>query len=122
LGRRADVVAVYLYGSAARGEPARDLDLAVLFHPEPPPPSELEALAARLQREGAPHGPELDLRCLNRTAARYRATVFGEGRLLLERDRAARIEAEARAYSQWLDFKPIWERLRARMFERLSGG
>ena len=122
LGSHPDVVAVYLYGSAIRGEAARDLDVAVLFRAEPPPPSALEALAARLQREGAPDGPEIDLRCLNRTAPRFRASVMDEGSLLLERDPAARIEAEARAFSEWLDFKPVWERMRRRMLERLADG
>lgn len=121
-GARSDVTAVYLYGSAARGESARDLDVAVLFRSEPPPPRELEELAAELQRAGAPHGPEIDLRCLNGTAPRFRANVLRDARVLVDRDRAVRIAAEARALSEWLDFKPVWERMRARMLERLGDG
>lgn len=70
LGERPDVVAAYLYGSAARGEPARDLDIALLFRSEVPPARELEHLASELQRMGAPHGPEIDLRVFNRAAPR----------------------------------------------------
>jgi predicted nucleotidyltransferase len=36
LGPRPDVVAAYLHGSAARGEPARDLDIALAFRAREP--------------------------------------------------------------------------------------
>lgn len=121
-GSRGDVVAVYLYGSAGRGEPAGDLDIAVLFRSEPPPRRELERLAAELQRAGAPNGPEIDLRCLNRAAPRFAVNVLRDGRRLVDRDSPARIEAEARFMSEWLDFRPVWERMRKRMLERLGDG
>lgn len=117
-----EVVAAYLYGSAARGEPARDLDIAILFRDELPPARDLERMAADLQRLGAPHGPEIDLRPLNRTAPRFRANVVREGRVLVDRDPRKRVEAEARALSEWLDFKPVWERMQREMRARWSRG
>lgn len=122
LGERPDVVAAYLYGSAARGEPARDLDVALLFHGKVPSARELEHLASELQRMGAPHGPEIDLRAFNRTAPRFRANVIDEGQLLVDRDAAKRVELEGQALNEWLDFKPVWERMQRRMRERWTRG
>ncbi len=84
--------------------------------------AELEALAARLQAEGAPNGPELDLRPLAGTSPRFRANVLRDGRLLYEADRNVRLDFEARTLSEWLDFKPTWERMRRRMFDRWARG
>jgi uncharacterized protein len=112
-----DVVAVYLYGSAARGEPARDLDVAVLFERRVDVAS-LERLAALLARDGAPRGPEIDLRVLNEAAPRFQAAVLREGQLLYERDRRARHAQEARLMTRWVDFQPTWRAMRAHMLER----
>lgn len=117
-----DIVAAYLYGSAARGEPAADLDVALLVPGSRFGSKRLEALAARLQAEGAPEGPDLDVRLLAGTSPRFRANVLRDGRLLYEADRKARLAFEARALSEWLDFKPTWERMRRRMFDRLAHG
>jgi predicted nucleotidyltransferase len=116
------VLAAYLYGSAARGEPAADLDVAVLFRGVGADARELERLATQLQVEGAPDGPDLDVRPLAQTSPRFRANVLRDGYLLYEADRKARLEFEARALSEWLDFKPIWESMRRRMIERWTHG
>ena len=115
------VIAVYLYGSAARGEPAADLDVAVLCEGSCVP-LVLEAFASRLQQEAAPAGPDLDVRQLTGSSPRYRINVLRDGRLLYERDRQRRLEFEARSMSEWLDFKPTWERMRQRLFERWTHG
>jgi predicted nucleotidyltransferase len=114
-------IAAYLFGSAARGEPAGDLDVAVLFR-TPPPSRELDTLSARLQTEGAPEGPEVDLRLLAGTSPRFRANVLTEGQLLCEADADERIAFEARSMSEWLDFKPTWLRMRQRMLDRWTHG
>ncbi|MEO7092734.1 MAG: nucleotidyltransferase domain-containing protein [Polyangiales bacterium] len=121
-GPNESVLAVYLYGSAARGEPAADLDVAVLLEGERVPPAQLEAMASDLQRLGAPHGPEIDLRVLNGAGPRFCVTVLREGRLLYERHRDRRLSCEARFMSQWADFRPTWERMRQRMIARWAGG
>lgn len=117
----ASVLAVYLYGSAARGEAAADLDVAVLLR-EALDPRRLEQLAGQLQAAGAPRGPEIDLRPLNRAAPRFQVRVLEEGRLLFQRDRAERLEREAALMSRWADFKPTWERMRRLMLERWARG
>jgi predicted nucleotidyltransferase len=116
------VIAAWVYGSAARGEPAADLDVAVLLHGGVLGHARLEALAAKLQERGAPHGPEIDLRVLDGAAPRFRVTVLREGRRIFDRDPALRWSYEARFMSEWVDFRPTWERMRRRMLDRWTGG
>ena len=116
-----NVVAAYLYGSAARGELARDLDVGVVTRTDVAYTT-LERWASELQARGAPHGPEINLRPLGRAAPRFRVTVLREGRLLYEGDPRARLAFEARAASDWADFGPVWRRVRARVMERWQGG
>ncbi len=115
------VVVAYLYGSAARGEAARDLDVALVAS-ELLPHAVIERWAAELQRRAMPRGPELDVRQIDRAAPRFRATVVREGRVLVERDLHARREFERNALREWLDFRPTWEHMRRRMLDRLSHG
>jgi predicted nucleotidyltransferase len=115
------IAAVYLYGSGARGEPMADLDVAVLTE-RGADIGGLEPLAAALQADGAPHGPDIDLRALRGTSPRFRANVLREGRLIFERSRATRITFEAESMIEWLDFKPTWQRMRAQMLQRWTNG
>jgi predicted nucleotidyltransferase len=121
LPRYPEVIAAYLFGSAARGEPAGDLDVALAVL-APPSTARLETLAANLQAEGAPNGPMVDLRPLWGSAPRFRATVISEGRLLDQASAERRIEYEARSLGEWLDFKPTWQRMRRSMFDRWARG
>ena len=115
------IAAVYLYGSGARAEPLADLDIAVLAERGAAVVS-LEPLAAALQAEGAPHGPDIDMRALRGTGPRFRANVIGEGRVIFERSRNTRIVFEAETMIEWLDYKPTWQRMRARMLDRWIHG
>jgi predicted nucleotidyltransferase len=115
-------VAAYLHGSAARGEPAGDLDVAVAFAGAEPGFVALDRLAAELRAAaGIPDLP-IDMRSLGPATPRFRANVLREGELLFERDRTERARLEARFMSAWADFEPIWHRMRARMLERWSRG
>ncbi len=116
-----EVLAVYLYGSAARGEPAADLDVALLLSTRIDP-SRLEPLAERLQMQGAPAGPPIDLRPLWGAAPRFQINVLKEGRVLFERNRSERLACEALLMSRWADFKPTWERMRQRARARWLDG
>ena len=120
-GSEPGVLAVYQYGSSVRGIPAADLDLALLLE-TPIAPTRLEALASRLQMEGAPGGPPIDLRTLTGSPPRFQITVLKEGRVLFERDRRQRLTHEARIMGRWADFKPTWTRMRRRMLERWIHG
>jgi predicted nucleotidyltransferase len=117
-----DIVAVYLYGSAARGEAARDVDLGLLASGAVTP-TRLRTFVEALYDRGAAPGPlDLDVRPLVGTAPRFRATVVREGRVIFERDPEARLAFEKRSLLDWLDFEPVWRKMRARMLARWTDG
>lgn len=110
----ADVVAVYLFGSVARGtaSPSSDLDLGVLLQARP-----ASTLAGRrLDYEGALErtlGCAVQLVILNNAPPDLVHRVLSDGRLLLERDRAARIRFEVRARNEYFDLQPLLARYRS---------
>ena len=116
------IVAAYLHGSAARGEPAADLDIAIAFEAREPGFAELDRLAAALRAEAAIPDLPLDVRALGPATPRFRANVLRDGVLLFERDRNARVALEAAFMTEWADFEPTWRRMRARMLERWTHG
>ena len=106
-------VAVYLFGSVARGEAraGSDIDLGVLFAVPPPakldaPPFALEAGLERLL------GVPVQVVALNRASADLVHRVLRDGRLLLDRDRAARIRFEVQSRNEYFDMAPIRARYR----------
>lgn len=109
-----DVAAAYLFGSHARGTdtPVSDVDVAVLFRA--PPPRRLDAprfsLEGDLERE---LGRTVDLVLLNDAPVDLRIRVLREGRLLVDRDRAARIAFEVRTRNEAFDLEPVLARYRA---------
>jgi len=101
-------VAVYLFGSAARGEagPKSDVDVGVLFATDPPatleaPQFAMEAALERLL------GTPVQVVSLNRAPADLVHRVLRDGRLVLDRDRAARIRFEVRSRNEYFDLAPI---------------
>jgi uncharacterized protein YutE (UPF0331/DUF86 family)/predicted nucleotidyltransferase len=92
------VVAVYLFGSVARGQAraSSDVDIGVLY--EVAPPATLEGLGFELayDLELAIRRP-VDLVVLNRAPADLIHRVLRDGVLVVERDRARRIEFEIQA-------------------------
>jgi predicted nucleotidyltransferase len=85
LMRDETVLAAWLFGSAARGEPARDLDVALLTTAALDP-WHFERLRAELEAVGI-IGLDVDLRLLAGASPRFRATVLREGRLRRESSR-----------------------------------
>jgi len=107
-GAPADVLAVYVYGSRARGTATAhsDLDLAVLLRG--PSPTTLHNTAARIEDEieRATRVP-VQAVILNTAAPDLAHRVFRDGILLLDRDRAARIRFEVRARNEYFDLAPV---------------
>jgi hypothetical protein len=112
--RPGEVAAVYLFGSAARGDagPSSDLDIGVLFRipPEPTFAGQPCALEGALERC---LGGDVDLVALNTAPVDLRIRVLREGRLVFERDRSARIQFEVRTRNEAFDLEPILHLYRA---------
>ena len=111
----AEVNAVYLYGSRARGtaRSGSDLDLAVLL--AAPPTSTLRSVARAIEDvvERALRIP-VEAVVLNRAPADLVHRVLRDGILVLDRDRAARLRFEVRARNEYFDLAPL-RRLYRRM-------
>jgi predicted nucleotidyltransferase len=108
-----DIIAVYLYGSVARGSDtsSSDVDLAVLYRNAPPrtldaQPFGLEAALERLI------GRDVQVIVLNDAPVDLVHRVLRDGRILVERDRAARIRFEVRARNEYFDLAPTLEQYR----------
>ncbi|MGQ0735266.1 MAG: type VII toxin-antitoxin system MntA family adenylyltransferase antitoxin [Acidobacteriota bacterium] len=108
------IVAVYLFGSTARQSAGRDsdVDVAVLFDRTP-----AQRLASpRFQLEGELErelGRRVDLVVLNEAPVDLRVRVLRDGRVLVDRDRAARLAFEVRTRNEAFDLEPILARCRA---------
>ncbi len=101
-------IAVYLFGSVARGDSRADsdVDLGILFASDPPatlaaPQFTLEAELERLLHAS------VQIVALNRASADLVHRVLRDGRLLLDCDRAARIRFEVRSRNAYFDMAPI---------------
>lgn len=107
------LVAVYLFGSVARGHgrASSDVDVAVLY--EVTPPATLEGMGFDLASDlEAAVGRPVDLVVLNRAPADLIHRVLRDGILVVERDRSRRIAFEVKARNEYFDLAPIRERYR----------
>jgi predicted nucleotidyltransferase len=105
---REDVIAVYLFGSRARGEGDHlsDVDLAVLLRQDLPAETmwRLEdsfavEVGGRLDHEA------VDLFVLNLVPLAARFEVISTGTLLLSKDEMRRTDYEVAVMTEWWDFK-----------------
>lgn len=121
-GTPARVVAAYLFGSHARGEAtgASDVDVAVLLCE--PYLATLESggfdLANALENAV---GRPVDLVILNGAPVDLVARVLRDGRLLLDRDRSARIHFEVRSRNEYFDLLPFLRQYRAAALAHAPG-
>ena len=109
-----EIVAVYLYGSRARGTATArsDVDLAVLYS-TPPPPS-LESLPFDMEAElERGLGMPVEIVVLNDAAVDLAHRVLRDGTLLLDRDRSRRIRFEIKTRNEFFDLQPFLARYRA---------
>lgn len=108
-----DVAAVYLFGSAARGEArsTSDIDVAVLFRRDPPRTLDglhlhwAEELSSRL-------GRKVDLIVLNFADADLAHHVRLDGRVVAEHDAEGRVAHEVKSRNEYFDLLPHLRRYR----------
>jgi predicted nucleotidyltransferase len=107
-GAPADVVAVYLYGSQARGtaSPDSDIDLGLLLREAPPPKLRSTARKIESDVERAVHLPA-EAVVMNTASPDLVHRILRDGILLLDRDRAARLRFEVQARNEYFDLAPI---------------
>lgn len=110
-----EVLAVYLYGSRARGtaRPDSDVDLALLLRRPPPPtlggvPRDVEAFVERELRL------PVQAVVLGAAPADLVHRVLRDGIVVLDRDRSARLQFEVQSRNEYFDLEPL-----RRMYRRL---
>lgn len=94
----------YLFGSAARGETFRDLDLAVMLAADARGAVALGRVAARA--EEAADGCRVDVVDLAAAAPALAGRIVREGRVIVDRDPEARRSWELEANRRALDMEP----------------
>lgn len=101
-------VAVYVFGSVARGDatPTSDVDVAVLFETMPTATISGPVLALEGELERRLRRP-VDLVALNSASADLIHRVLRDGVLILDRDRGRRIKFEVAKRNEYFDLEPI---------------
>lgn len=116
------VVAVYLFGSQAKGTagPTSDVDVAILlddaFNLQAHPMFRLE-LTAKLERYLK---TPVDLLILNQANLVLRNQVLKYGRLLFEHDHRQRVAFEVRSRQDYFDFKPMLDVLHKKLTQQIQ--
>ena len=101
-------VAVYVFGSVARGSagPRSDVDVAVLMEEVP----SATLMGPQLSIEGRLEqalGRPVDLIILNGASADLVHRVLRDGELVLERDRGRRVRFEVARRNEYFDLQPV---------------
>ena len=120
-GRDDRVTAIYLFGSAARTpeRQPRDLDLAFLMAPSFDPERDFDfPLRARTRLEEET-GTAVDVVVLNTADPVLQYQIRRDGKLLLERDRQARIGWEVHSRKLWFDRQPAHRLYMQKLEDRL---
>jgi len=101
-------IAVYLFGSVARGEAgaSSDIDLGILFAADPPATLKAPQFTLEAELERLLHAP-VQVVALNRAPADLVHRVLRDGRLILDRDRSVRIRFEVRSRNEYFDMASI---------------
>jgi predicted nucleotidyltransferase len=107
LAREADVAYALAFGSAARGTARPDSDVDVALGLRPGAPRDVGSLGRLAARLESAVGRPVDLVLLDEAPPGLAYRAFRDGRVLLERDRAALVARKARAVLDYLDFKPV---------------
>ncbi len=99
-----DVIAIYLFGSHAKGEanPMSDIDIAVIVE-NPTPESEADI--------GSLSTPELDIVLFHRLPLHIKSEVFRDGKELFVRDEEKLADIKFRVMREYLDTSPMYRQI-----------
>jgi predicted nucleotidyltransferase len=111
LAAQPDVVAAYVFGSVAQGRarPQSDVDIAVLLSADLDEETRFDRRLRLGWEVERLIGRQTDLVVLNDAPPLLQHQVLKHGRLIFERDRAARVEFEVRAGQIYADLKPMYD-------------
>jgi predicted nucleotidyltransferase len=113
LACQSGLLLAYLFGSQIEGRlgPVSDYDLAVFIDPD----VDGQQFQARLAHELAQvlQGRRVDVVLLNRAPIELAYAAIAQGKLLYERDIAARVEYEAGVLGRYGDYLPVLRAQRA---------
>ncbi len=104
---RPGIVAVYLFGSVARGDarPDSDVDVGVLFAQAPPSTLAAQPYAMEDELSGL-LGRAVQIVVLNAAPPDLVHRVLRDGILVAERDRSARVRFEVKTRNEYFDVLP----------------
>ncbi|KAF5411867.1 MAG: hypothetical protein C5S47_02740 [Candidatus Methanogasteraceae archaeon] len=104
-----EVIAAYLYGSAAQGRmwEDSDIDVGILLADDAVTDHRYVVRMAREIQSRCRLDMEVDLRVLNRRPIRFLNQVMRYGKLVFVRDEKKRVEFETGVLKEYLDFKPF---------------
>lgn len=99
-----DVIAAILFGSAARGEKFRDIDIALVINPKKDSLSMSKKRLSYLK-----DFPEFDIQIFNQLPLYVRQIVLKEGKVLFSKDDNALYDIAFETIRAFEDFKPYYE-------------
>lgn len=124
LAAEPDLRWAYVFGSVARRQPWRDVDIAVM--PAASMPAGAVALGGLIARLEAALGCKVDLVDLTHENLPFVGPMLRERVVVLDRDTAARRAFEISVTSRWIDMEPVLARAakvrELAMQRRLRGG
>jgi predicted nucleotidyltransferase len=113
LEREPAVLYALLFGSAARGTLRADSDVDVALELSADASRTSYAFGRLVSRLESAAARPVDLVLLDEAPAPLAYRIFRDGDVLLERDHAALVARKARAIIEYLDWKPVEDRLAA---------
>lgn len=119
-GKQADVVAAFLFGSAARGDFGRgsDVDIAVLLD-RAPTPAPLRAATLASETMTLLGRPDVDVVVLNKATPLLRHRVARDGEVLFARSNTDVAEFVIRAIHGFVDTQPLRDLQRQQLQQRI---
>ncbi len=122
LKARKEIVAAYLFGSAATGMMGHesDIDIGIVLKSGYKARALYPASVARLLDKKLNLKTEIDVRILNDASPRFLFQVLKSGKLIMSKNEKKRVEFETYAISRYLDFKQFYEEYDRKRHERLS--